>query len=320
MLITPFKQAEEIYEQAEQMGFRQIVVGKDLNVFPKTLLPWTMPTVGHYYSLYPDLDYVEHNYEQVRDNSKSGFNTDGIDMNDEYQLGLQAQMNELFPSFPKWSKSGNRPATQYRYCTPNPTFCPYDAYLLHFMLRIFKPARLTEIGCGFSSAVTLDTNEFYLDGSMELKFVEPNPERFYSIMKPADKERVTLKTKTLQEIPLDFFDDLEANDILFIDSTHVIKFGSDVDYAFFHIFPRLKSGVIVHLHDIFYPWQYPKRWHFQGMAWNELFLLRGFLSCNKEWKVLYAADYMEEVHRDKYCEEWRQQNSFGGGSFYMQKL
>ncbi len=131
------------------------------------------------------------------------------------------------------------------------------------MLRILSPKKFIEVGSGFTSAVTLDTNEFYLDNKIELTFIKPNANLLKSILKKTDN--INLIEKGLQDVPLDVFEQLESGDVLFIDSTHVSKIGSDVNYLFFEILPRLKKGVYIHLHDIFYPFEYPKQWILDGM-------------------------------------------------------
>ena len=133
-----------------------------------------------------------------------------------------------------------------------------DAIFLHAMLRHLRPRRLIEIGSGYSSAVTLDTNEHFLGGSLECSFVEPYPELLLGLMKPGDHERVRVIPQRLQDVPLELFDELGADDVLFVDSTHVAKAMSDVNRLFFEILPRLKPGTFVHIHDVFYP--FDTRW------------------------------------------------------------
>ena len=123
----------------------------------------------------------------------------------------------------------------------------------------------------------MDVNELFFDNRISLNFVEPYPERLYSLMSERDKQVSTVLEKPVQEIGPDFFGQLEKNDILFIDSSHVAKCGSDVNYLFFEILPALKSGVLVHFHDVFYPFEYPRDWMFSGWNWNEDYLLKAFL-------------------------------------------
>ena len=107
----------------------------------------------------------------------------------------------------------------------------------------------------------------------------------------------------VQEVPLSVFDQLEAQDILFIDSSHVSKIGSDVTFIMLRILPRLKRGVLVHFHDVFYPFSYPVRWIREGRAWNESLFLRAFLVGNSQFQLVafnsYAGYSFPELFRDR---------------------
>ena len=124
------------------------------------------------------------------------------------------------------------------------------------------------MGSGFSSAVMLDTMD-KARLSAAVTFIEPYPDRLYSLFLPNDRSVSTVIARPVQEVPLSIFDQLEAQDLLFIDSSHVAKIGSDVTLILLRILPRLKRGVLVHFHDIFYPCSYPAVWIREGRAWNE---------------------------------------------------
>jgi hypothetical protein len=129
------------------------------------------------------------------------------------------------------------------------------------MMRTFKPKEIIEIGSGHSSAIMLDTNEICFDNKINLTFIEPYPEeRLMKILKDSDKISHTIINKKVQSIDLDTFLSLSENDILFVDSTHVSKVGSDVNFILFEVLPALKPGVLIHFHDIFYPFEMPKHW------------------------------------------------------------
>src|SRR5690606_1833553 len=108
-------------------------------------------------------------------------------------------------------------------------------------------------------------------------FIEPYPRLLQSLITPDDAAAVTILPQRVQEVPLSVFDQLEPQDILFIDSSHVAKVGSDVVFLLLRVLPRLRPGVLIHFHDIFYPWSYPMRWIRQGCAWNESLFLRALL-------------------------------------------
>ena len=97
----------------------------------------------------------------------------------------------------------------------------------------------------------------------------------------------------MQSVPMERFLELEAGDIFFIDSSHVLKTGSDVHFEYLHILPELKPGVIIHVHDIYYPFEYPRRWTLQhNRSWNELYLVDMMLSHGDRYEVLFFNDAM----------------------------
>ena len=123
------------------------------------------------------------------------------------------------------------------------------------MIRHIEPNRIIEVGSGFSSCLILDTNDLHFDGRIATTFIEPYPELLKSLVAEGDESASTLLPVRLQDVDLSVFEELNRGDILFIDSTHVSKIDSDVNYLFFEILPRLSSGVYIHFHDIFYPFE-----------------------------------------------------------------
>ncbi|SHM64622.1 Methyltransferase domain-containing protein [Flavobacterium xanthum] len=166
------------------------------------------------------------------------------------------------------------------------------------MIRHFEPKKIIEVGSGYSSMIMLDTNELFFKNQIDLTFIDPNPERLYSLMKESDKNKTTVIEKDVQIIPLDIFKKLQAGDILFIDSTHVSKTGSDVNYILFEILPILTTGVLIHFHDIFYPFEYPKEWVFNGFNWNEDYILKAFLMYNEKFEIKLFSNYLHKHHKD----------------------
>ncbi len=112
-----------------------------------------------------------------------------------------------------------------RYYFENPFYSYSDGIILYSMIRHFKPKQIIEIGSGFSSAAMLDINELFFSNQISLTLIEPYPERLYSLIHPDDKKTATIIEKDAQKIPLDLFEKLNSGDILFIDSTHVVKTG-----------------------------------------------------------------------------------------------
>jgi hypothetical protein len=142
----------------------------------------------------------------------------------------------------------------------------------------------------------LDTNELFFDNQIDCRFIEPYPELLYSLARESERPSLKIIPKKVQDLPLDTFEELEPGDILFIDSTHVAKIGSDVPYLYFEVLPRLPKGVYVHIHDVFYPMVYPKDWILEGRAWNEQYILQAFLTFNTRFEVVYYSAYMMRRH------------------------
>ncbi len=280
--------------------------------FPKNAGYKKFLPLGHYYSQYPDIDAIESKKNYFYDEKKPFL---GIDFNEQIQLDTLRKMAEMYENVPNWKSEKEG----YRAKYGNPAFPPGDMIGLCSMLQVLKPKRMIEVGSGWSSAVSLDTNEFLLHNMVELSFIEPYPQVLKSILKEQDK--VHLRVEGLEAVELDYFQQLNVGDILFIDSTHVSKMGSDVNYLFFEILPRLKSGVYVHLHDIFYPFEYPWNWLSEkGRAWNELYLLRAFLQYNSDWEIVFFQNMMEKKYPEVFMEKWPVDMAIHGGSFWMRKI
>jgi hypothetical protein len=113
---------------------------------------------------------------------------------------------------------------------------------------------------------------------------------------------------------------LGPGDILFIDSTHVCKPGSDVEFLFSRVLPALAAGVYVHVHDIFYPFEYPKEWVEEGRAWNEAYLLAAFLQYNRAFRVEFWGQYLQHFHRERFAADLPLYLRDPGGSIWLRKV
>ena len=207
----------------------------------------------------------------------------------------------------------------WRYFTDNTFFALSDAFTLSGIMRKEKPRRIVEAGSGFSSAVMLDTMS-QMRQSAALTFIEPYPDRLYSLLSTTDKASSTILVRRIQEVPLSVFDQLEAQDVLFIDSSHVAKIGSDVTFILLRVLPRLKAGVFIHFHDVFYPFSYPAAWIREGRAWNESLFLRAFLLGNSQFEIVtfnsFAGHSLPEIFVDRFPAFL----SNTGGSIWLRKV
>lgn len=246
-------------------------------------------TPVHYYQQVPDTrDFPEDIFER-----ESGMV--GIDMNLEGQRALlrdiQREYGTEYADLGAWVSV---PKRKFKY--RNQAFGPVDADLLYGMIRKFQPRTFVEIGSGVSSVVAwaaLEKNRTAQPGR-PCRFVgiEPYP-RDWLADHPPFAEMLDQK---VESIPMGLFEGLQADDILFIDSTHTINVYNDVCYEYLEILPRLRPGVIVHIHDIVLPRVYHRGWYAKRRFWNEQYLLQALLTHSSAFEVLWAGHYMHLKH------------------------
>jgi hypothetical protein len=255
-------------------------------------LTWRAP--GHFYSPIPNLRELDKQAETLWP-AEIPPELPGIDLHADEQLARFSQVAKLARDLDVHEDK----TEPWRYYSHNVAYGTGDSLTLHGMLRHIRPQRLIEVGSGHSSAMTLDTVEHFLDWQTELTFVEPYPDLLESLMRPADRERVTIVPSQLQHVPLETFSMLQSGDVLFIDSTHVLKTGSDVAWLYANVLPLLDEGVWVHIHDIFYPFEYRKDWVMEGRAWSETYLVRAFLAFNTDFEIVLFNDWLAKFHNDR---------------------
>jgi hypothetical protein len=239
----------------------------------------------------------------------------GIDFHHERQRRF------LLEDFPKYAGDFDYPfdappgAPEYAFRRNNPVFGVFDATTLFVLLRSLRPAHLIEVGSGYSSLLIADVNRRFLDSSLDFTCIEPYPRPF---LKDGIPGVTRLITKRAQDVPLDEYQRLGAGDVLFIDSSHVGKTGSDVNHLFFEVIPRLRAGVIIHVHDIFLPHDYPvERVLGVKLSWNEQYLLRALLMFSDTFEVVFGTSYARHYVPELLDEAARATLS---GSFWFQKV
>jgi len=265
--------------------------------FLRALQPWNpflrFAPPGHFYSPLPDPREIRRDRARLFDRSRAAI--PGIRLDPERQLALVRELSAYAGDTPY-------PATRTtgrRYFYENEWFGRGSAVALYCMLRHFRPARVFEIGSGFSSAAMLDANDLDFDGRIAFTFVEPNPTRLYELLTAEDRRGHEVIEDAVQHVPLDRYDALGPGDLLFVDSSHVARIGSDVGHLLTEVLPRLKPGVVVHFHDIYWPFEYPEKWVLDGCAWNEAYVLRAFLQFNESFEILLFNSYLSEHHRER---------------------
>lgn len=310
---------------------------------------------GHFYSPLPSISEIAECEERIFSYMLSEI--EGIDMRENEQMRLFDQLTEHYKKLPyrpidaiydeikKYKENlllatneveknaikqdaverysalikANKPRN-FRYLLDNPSYGYTDGIVLFCMMCHLKPKKIIEVGSGYSSCMILDTNEAFFDDSIDFTSIEPYPELLISLMRENDSEKINLLRMKLQDVDIELFKSLQANDILLVDSSHVSKIDSDVNRLFFEILPCIESGVYIHLHDIFYPFEYPKEWIYEGRAWNESYMLRAFLLYNNSFRITFFTSFMQRFHRNYLESRIPLFARNDGGSIWIQKL
>jgi hypothetical protein len=247
---------------------------------------------GHFYS--PIVNPAElHHY--VRALANVGAEIAGISIDRDAMIATWERLVPLLTTAP----FADMQTAGSRYFYDNQAYGFGDAVVLQAMIRDRRPKRLVEIGSGYSSACSADTVDTFLDGDCEFTFIEPRPERLRAIL--GDRASgVRIVDAPVQRVPLDLFEELAAGDILFIDSTHVLRTGSDVCYELLEVLPRIAPGVAVQIHDMFWPFEYPRNWILDdNRSWNEIYAVRAFLTQNDLWRISFFNDYFAKYERER---------------------
>lgn len=269
---------------------------------------------GHFYSPVVDPSEVAQRADQIWPPHPEIL---GIDFNDaSHRIVLENYFPTYFGQY-DYPERLEESETLDVFFTQNTQFSWLDSRAFFVLLRAWRPARLLEVGSGFSTLLAVDVKRRFLDGRMEITCVEPYPRPF---LRGGLGGLTRLVEQKVQDVPLREFELLQAGDVLFIDSSHVAKTGSDVNYLYFEVLPRLQSGVRVHVHDIFLPHDYPKDWVIeQNRSWNEQYVLRALLMFSNAFEVIFSSSYaywrFPELVRTALGLPDRR--GFGGGSFWF---
>lgn len=245
---------------------------------------------GHFYSVIPDLEDVIRRRETL-----FGHEDDlaGVELNLPNQMALLDDLRRQHDERPLELSAGKR------YDVENGSFSYDDGPVLHYLLRHLKPKRIIEIGCGYSSAIMLDTDELYLDNNINFTFIDINLDNLKSGLHEDDRSRITMIEQPVQTVDLSIFSRLDSGDLLFVDSSHVSKIGSDLNHILFRILPRLKKGVFVHFHDVRYPFEYDESLIKNKVFWNEAYILRSFLQFNSRFEICF---WLNALLKQKDCD------------------
>jgi predicted O-methyltransferase YrrM len=267
---------------------------------------------GHFYSPLPSR-------EEIADAWKLGhFGPPfaAIDLNEAGQLARLERFVEYYKAqpFPEQAQKDRR------FYLDNPSYGHYDALMLYCMFAEAKPRRVIEVGSGFSSAAMLDISEHVFGRALEFTFIDPDMIRLKKLLREGDHTKCTLIEKRVQEVPLEIFRTLGENDVLFIDSSHVSKIGSDVNRLYFEVLPALAPGVLIHIHDVAGNLDYPREWLDEGRAWNEQYVLRAFLMNNRDYRIELFTGWLFNTRHTWLREHMPLCARGGGGQMWLRKL
>lgn len=264
----------------------------------------------HFYPPVPDTRILESSDLWTRPRDLAG-----IDWN------VQRQLDHLVNILPAWggefmNELVDGQLGRFGFCLDNDAYAGLDPFVLYGFIRHYQPAMVLEIGSGHSTrvmAAALSRNEQGF-----LISADPYPgDQLRSDMHGFPHAFITQKAEQLQ---YDLFDRLDSGDVLFIDSTHTVRCGGDVNFLLLEVLPRLRPGVIVHLHDIFLPEEYPREWLLEKhIFWAEQYLLHAFLIFNSFYEILMANNFVGKMYPDLAKKHFPQALWWGGGSFWMRR-
>jgi hypothetical protein len=267
------------------------------------------PIINHYYEPLFDSRSLRYSLDQDR-------KLPGIDWNVAEQLKIleDFDFNEELKDIPKYETD------KIGFDINNPAFTSGDAEYLYNLIRLKKPSRIYEIGSGNSTLMAM--NAIKMNQEKEHGYnckhvcIEPYE------MPWLEDTGVTVVRERVEYVDKALFLELGEDDILFIDSSHIIRPQGDVLFEYLELLPSLAAGVIVHIHDIFSPRDYLREWVVDEVKfWNEQYLLESFLTCNSEWKIVGALNYLHHNH----YKQLEKKSPFltrerEPGSFYIQKI
>lgn len=289
--------------------FRRLGAGR--MPLSKACLMWlgVFPIRDHFYEPMFHPRHLRHSLDEERE-------LPGIDWNEDGQLALLAQMNYSSEIKGRWDVPGDPP----QFYIGNGNFGTGDAEYWYATVRHFKPARIIEIGSGFSTLVARQAiarnREEISTYVCEHICIEP-----YAAPWLEATSVVVLRSR-VEEADISLFKSLQQDDILFIDSSHMIRPQGDVVTEILQILPRLSKGVIVHIHDIFSPRDYSSAAIIGEVSfWNEQYLLEAFLTHNHEWQIIGALNYLQLRHHEAIKSVCLNPiKPEGLGSFYMRRI
>jgi hypothetical protein len=269
-----------------------------------------LPLIDHYYQ--PLVNPKKYLFKSLREDR----DLPGLDMNEQEQLRILSEFNynEELLAMPLEKTDRNE---YYYNCDP---FCSGDAEYFYSIIRKFKPGTIIEIGSGMSTLLAFNAlrQNKKEDANYRCRHVciEPYEQPWL------EANGVEVVRKRVETIDKSLFAELSANDILFIDSSHIIRTQGDVLFEYLEVLPQLKPGVLIHVHDIFTPKDYLTEWVDTHNLWNEQYLLEALLSGSKSFKIIGALNFLSHHYPEEFdakCPVFALQRDHEPGSFWILK-
>ena len=272
-------------------------------------------TRRHFYSPIPDVRSLD---DRTFDEPSS---MAGVEIE---EAGMLALLDELASRYrAEWEEWPGDERDPHGYYADNPWFAAVDAAIAWGLVRLGRPRRVVEVGSGMSTrllAAALRRNSAEGDGEPELVTIDPHAG---ALVREGIKGLTRLITTPVQDVDLELFTTLGDRDVVFIDSSHVVRAGSDVKHEILEVLPRLRSGVLVHFHDILLPYEYPRSWLVDHWRfWNEQYVLQAFLAHNRDFAVVWAGHLLHRRHPDRLeaaISRYGREHSLPG-SFWIRRL
>lgn len=256
---------------------------------------WRMPfckTIFNKVGVYPIRDHYYEPIFNYRKHLKHSLGMErrlpGIDMNEPGQLNWLSRL-DYADELRKFPRSFSNKASFYY---DNPNFAEGDAECLYSLVRLCKPERIIEIGSGYSTMMAREAIKQNKRDDLQYQCrhicIEP-----YEMKWLENISGIQIIRQKVEDTGIGLFFELTNNDILFIDSSHMIRPQGDVLHELLEILPILNPGVLVHIHDIFTPRDYLEHWLLDEVKfWNEQYLLEAFLSCNSQYEIILALNFL----------------------------